>query len=138
MSDIRASRADSRRAAAMNRQSLIPGPDHPITITPTSQIVTVRTGDTVIARTEHALTLQEASYPPVQYIPLKDVDQALLRKTESTTHCPYKGDASYYTITLRDGDLVDAVWTYEQASPAVKEIRDHVAFYTDRVDVEFG
>jgi len=122
----------------MNRQSLIPGPDHPITITPTSQVVTVRAGDTVIARTEHALTLQEASYPAVQYIPLEDVDQALLRKTESTTHCPYKGDASYYTITLKDGDLVDAVWTYEQASPAVKEIRDHVAFYTDRVDVEVG
>lgn len=122
----------------MTHHSLIPGPDHPITITPTSQVVTARVGDVVVAKTENALTLQEANYPSVQYIPLEDVDETVLRKTETTSHCPYKGEASYYTIALEDHDLVDAVWTYEHASPAVAEIRGHVAFYTDRVDVAVG
>ena len=74
----------------------------------------------------------------MQYIPLVDVDRSVLRKTDTTSHCPYKGEAGYYTIALPEGDLVDAVWTYEQPSPAVKEIAGHVAFYANRVDVSVG
>ena len=75
------------------KEQLIPGPDHPITITPTEGHVVARVGDQVIAETDRALTLQEASYPPVQYVPLADVDQSLLQATDHETYCPYKGDA---------------------------------------------
>jgi uncharacterized protein (DUF427 family) len=116
----------------------IPGPEHPITITPTERPVVVRVGDRVIAESSNAVTLAEANYPPVQYVPLADVDPAVLRRTPTQTYCPYKGDASYYSIALPDGDLVDAIWTYEQPYPSVSEIADRVAFYPDRVDVSIG
>jgi uncharacterized protein (DUF427 family) len=113
---------------------LVPGPDHPISITPTTARVTVSLGGRVIADTQHALTLREASYPPVQYIPLADVDPEVLAPSDHTSHCPYKGDASYYG--LRSGGQVDspAVWVYPTPHDAVAQIRDHVAFYPDRVD----
>jgi uncharacterized protein (DUF427 family) len=88
----------------------------------------------VVADTTNALTLQEASYPGVQYIPRADVDQSLLSKTTNSTHCPYKGDASYYSIKVGDKIAENAVWTYEQAFPAVSGIEGYLAFYPNRVD----
>ncbi len=112
-----------------------PGPDHPITIEPNPARVTVRVGERVVADTTAALNLSEAGYPAVAYIPLADVDQAVLRATETSTYCPYKGDASYYSIELPDGELADAIWTYPQPHQAVAEIAGHVAFYPDKVRI---
>lgn len=112
----------------------IPGPDHPITVTPNSRRVVVTLGGKVIADTRDAMTLREASYPPVQYIPRQDVDMALLARTDHATYCPYKGEASYFSIPLGGERSVNAIWTYESAYPAVAEIQDHLAFYPDRVD----
>ena len=88
----------------------------------------------VIADTRDALTLREASYPPVQYIPRKDVDMALLQRTDHGTYCPYKGDCAYYSIPVGAERSVNAVWTYEAPFDAVAQIKDHLAFYPDRVD----
>ena len=112
----------------------IPGPDHPITIERNPARITVVVGGRVVADTRDALTLREASYPPVQYIPRKDVDMSLLEKTQHSTYCPYKGDAPYYSIPNGGTKSVNAVWTYESAFPAVSAINDYVAFYPDRVD----
>jgi uncharacterized protein (DUF427 family) len=112
-----------------------PGPDHPITITPSREHVVVRAGGKVIADSRDALSLQEAHYPAVLYIPRKDVDMALLERTTHSTYCPYKGDCSYYSIPAGGERAVNAVWTYESPYAAVAEIKDHLAFYPDRVDV---
>jgi uncharacterized protein (DUF427 family) len=114
----------------------IPGADHPITVGKNPDRVVVKLGDQVIADTRDALSLQEASYPAVQYIPRKDVDFALLERTEHATYCPYKGDASYYSVLPAGADGVNAVWTYEQPYDAVADIREHVAFYPDKVSIE--
>lgn len=113
----------------------IPGPDHPITITANPSRIVVRAGGKVIADTTSALSLQESDYPPVQYVPLTDVDESVLRRTDTSTYCPYKGDASYYTVATPDGEVVDAIWFYEKPFDAVAPIAGHVAFYTDRVAV---
>lgn len=113
---------------------LQPGPKHPITITPNHNRVVVTVAGRVVADTRNALTLQEASYPPVQYVPLSDVDRALLERTDTETYCPFKGDASYYSIPIGGGTSVDAVWEYREPYAAVAQIRGHVAFYPDRVD----
>jgi uncharacterized protein (DUF427 family) len=112
----------------------VPGPDHPITIERNPARITVSVGGRVVADTRDALTLREASYPPVQYIPRKDVDMSLLEKTQHSTYCPYKGDASYYSIPHAGTKSVNAIWTYEAAFPAVSAINEYVAFYPDRVD----
>jgi uncharacterized protein (DUF427 family) len=117
------------------RSRLEPGPDHPITIAPTGRHVVVRTGDRVIAETDRALSLDEASYGPVQYVPLDDVDAAILRRTDHQTYCPYKGDASYYSVTTPDGELENVIWAYEEPYDAVSEIAGHVAFYANRVEL---
>jgi uncharacterized protein (DUF427 family) len=116
------------------RQAKIPGPDHPITLTPNPARVLVRVAGALIADTREALTLREASYPPVQYIPRKDVDMNLLERTDFTTYCPYKGDCSYYTIPSGGDKSRNAVWTYETPYSAVAQIKDYVAFYPSRVD----
>ena len=113
----------------------LPGPDHPITITPNPNRVRVRLGGQVVAETRRALTLREASYPPVQYIPREDAAMALLRPTERRTHCPYKGDASYFSIETPEGRRSEnAVWSYPTPYPAMAAIAGHLAFYPDRVD----
>jgi uncharacterized protein (DUF427 family) len=112
----------------------VPGPDHPITLAPNPARVVVTVAGQVIADTRAAVTLQEASYPPVQYIPREDVDMSKLTRTDHATYCPYKGDASYYSIPAGGERTVNAVWTYEDPYPAVIQIKDHVAFYPDRVD----
>ena len=119
------------------REPKIPGPEHPITIEPTGTRVVARVGTLIVADTTRALTLREASYPPVQYIPLEDVDQTLLTASATQTYCPYKGDASYYSITA-DGGRPDAVWSYREPYDAVAGIAGHVAFYTDQVDIVVG
>ncbi|MEU8378403.1 DUF427 domain-containing protein [Streptosporangium sp. NPDC048865] len=113
---------------------LEPSPSHPITITANPARVVVSVGGRVVADSRRALTLREAAYPPVQYIPIDDVDRSLLERTDTATYCPFKGDASYYTVTVDGKPSVDAVWFYESPHPAVAEIKDHVAFYPDRVD----
>jgi uncharacterized protein (DUF427 family) len=112
-----------------------PGPAHPITIEPSTEHVVVRSGDAVIADTRAALVLREATIPPVYYVPLSDVDQALLRPSNHETYCPFKGDASYYTVAAGDRELQDAIWYYADPYPAVAQIKDHVAFYTTKVDL---
>jgi uncharacterized protein (DUF427 family) len=119
----------------MDRPHKIPGPDHPITVEPGSSRVTVRAGEQVVADSSAALVLREANYPPVYYIPLADVDQDVLRPSATQTYCPYKGEASYYSIAGPDGEITDAIWTYRTPYPAVAEIADHVAFYPDRVAI---
>ncbi|XVU20810.1 DUF427 domain-containing protein [Actinoplanes sp. CA-054009] len=113
---------------------LEPGPDHPITITPNPAHIVVTVAGQVVADTRSALTLQESTYPPVAYIPLGDVDQSLLEDSATESYCPYKGDASYYSIPAGGEKSVDAIWVYRDPRPAVAEIKDHVAFYPDRVD----
>ena len=110
------------------------GPDHPISIEPNRSRVVVKAGGKIIADTSDALTLREASYPPVQYIPRRDVDMAALTRSEHTTYCPYKGDASYYSIAAGGDRSRNAVWTYESPFEAMAQIKDYVAFYPDRVD----
>jgi uncharacterized protein (DUF427 family) len=116
------------------RSIKIPGPDHPITIEKNPSRVVVTVDGKVIADTQDALTLREASYPPVQYVPRRDVDMATLTRSDHTTYCPYKGDASYYSIPAGGGRSLNAVWTYETPFEAMAQIKDYVAFYPDRVD----
>ena len=114
----------------------LPGPDHPITITKNPRRVRVTAGDIVIAETSRALTLKEAKYPAVQYLPREDSNMALLERTDRTTHCPYKGDASYYSVKSDGKTLDNAIWTYEMPFPAMAEISGHLAFYPDKVKIE--
>jgi uncharacterized protein (DUF427 family) len=117
-----------------DRQIRFPGPDHPITIERNPVRVVVSVAGRVIADTRDALTLRESTYPPVQYIPVKDVDMSLLEPTDHSTYCPYKGDCAYYSIPIGGEKSVNAVWTYEVPFAAVAEIKEHFAFYSDRVD----
>lgn len=111
----------------------IPGPDHPITIERNPRRVVVTLGGKVIADTTDALTLREARYPPVHYIPRKDVS-ATLERSNHMTYCPYKGDASYFSIPAGGERSRNAIWSYEAPYDAVAEIREYLAFYPDRVD----
>jgi uncharacterized protein (DUF427 family) len=112
----------------------VPGPDHPISIERNAKRVVVSVAGEVIAESNDALTLHEASYPPVFYIPRKDVDMAKLERTAHASYCPYKGDAAYFSVPSGGERSVNAVWTYESPYSAVEQIKDHVAFYTDRID----
>jgi uncharacterized protein (DUF427 family) len=108
---------------------------HPITVEPTGRHVTVRVNGEVVAETDDALTLQESTYPAVQYVPLADVAAAALSPSDTTTYCPYKGDAKYYHVTVAGNTVDDLIWTYEAPYPAVADIAGHVAFYPDKADV---
>jgi uncharacterized protein (DUF427 family) len=110
----------------------VPTPDHPITVKPNPSRVVVSIGGQVIADTRAALTLREASYPAVLYIPRQDVDMSLLERTDHATYCPYKGDCSYYSIPQGGERSANAVWSYESPYPAVAGIKDHLAFYSNR------
>ena len=113
----------------------VPSAAHPITITPNPARVVVSVGGRVIAATSAALTLREADYPPVQYIPRRDVDLTPLERTTHATYCPYKGECAYYSIPLGGERTVNAVWTYEAPYPAVAAIAAYLAFYPDPVEV---
>src|SRR5580704_16087376 len=97
----------------------IPGPDHPISVERNASRVVVSVAGRIVADTRDALTLREASYPPVQYIPRKDVDMTLLARMDHATYCPYKGDCAYYSIPLGGVRSANAVWTYESPYAAV-------------------
>ena len=114
----------------------IPGPDHPITITPTSRRIRVSAAGVVIAETTRALTLKEASYPAVQYIQRDDANLSALARTDRVTHCPYKGDATYFSVVADGRTIENSVWTYETPFPAMAEIAGHLAFYPDKVTIE--
>jgi uncharacterized protein (DUF427 family) len=117
-----------------DRPIKIPGPDHPITIGANPARVVVTLAGHVIADTRNALTLREANYAPVHYIPRADVTMALLERTDHASYCPYKGDASYFGIPVGGDRSKNAVWTYETPYGSVAAIKDYVAFYPDRVD----
>ena len=119
-----------------HREVLEPSAGHPITIEPTKGRVQVRINGELVADTAAALVLQEATLPAVQYIPLADVVQDRLTRTDTATYCPFKGDASYYSVTTSAGDTVeDVIWTYEQPYPAVEAIAGHVAFYPNKAKI---
>ena len=120
----------------MNKPVRIPGPDHPITIAKNDRRVTVSAAGRTISETQAALVLREANYPPVQYIPRADTDMMLLHRSDHTTYCPYKGEASYFSIPSLGEAGKNAVWTYEAPYDAVSAIKDRLAFYPDRVTVE--
>jgi uncharacterized protein (DUF427 family) len=113
-----------------------PGPSHPITIEPNPARIRVSVAGRVVADTRDALTLREASYAPVHYIPLADVERSLLTPTDHATYCPFKGDASYYSVPTAGEQGVNVVWEYKAPYPAVAEIAGHVAFYRDRVELD--
>jgi uncharacterized protein (DUF427 family) len=114
----------------------LPGPDHPITISANPHRLRITAGGVVIAETAEALTLKEASYPAVNYVPRKDANMELLRRSERVTHCPYKGDANYFSIVADGKTVADAIWTYETPFPAMAQISGHLAFYPDKVKIE--
>jgi len=119
-----------------DRIVLEPTAEHPITIEPIKGRVQVRVNGEVVADTSAALQLQEATLPAVQYIPLADVVQERLTRTGTSTYCPFKGEASYYSVTTSAGDTVDdVIWTYENPYPAVAAIAGHVAFYPDKAEI---
>jgi Uncharacterized protein conserved in bacteria len=119
-----------------DRLILEPTAEHPITIEPTAARVVVKIGGHVVAYTSHALTLDEGGHDPVQYIPARDIDQTVLRPSENTTYCPYKGDAGYFSVEIADQEpLKDVAWFYDEPYPSVAKIADHVAFYADRANV---
>ena|ERR1700739_306656 len=121
------------------RPVLQPSASHPITIEATGRHVRVRVHGELVADTDAALTLQESTYAAVQYVPLSDVNRDLLRPTDTATYCPYKGDASYFSVVTSAGDTIDdVIWTYEQPYEAVAEIAGHVAFYPDKAEVIVG
>lgn len=111
-----------------------PTAEHPITVTPTGRHVTVTVNGRVVAETDGAVTLREATYPAVYYIPMADVLAAALQPSETTTYCPYKGEASYYHVA----EVQDAIWTYEQPYPAVADIAGKVAFYPDKAQISLA
>jgi uncharacterized protein (DUF427 family) len=112
----------------------IPGPDHPISISPSADRVLVKVAGKIIVDSRAALLLKEASYPVAYYLPRADADMSLLSKTEHTTYCPYKGECSYFSIVAGGERSTNAVWTYESPYQSVIQIKDYLAFYPDRVD----
>ncbi len=112
----------------------IPGPDHPITLAAYPGHIVVSVAGQIVADTRAALTLREADYPPVHYIPRGDVAWSLLEKTGHSTYCPYKGECSYYSITAGGPRSVNAIWSYEKPYKSVAAIKNYMAFYPDRVD----
>jgi uncharacterized protein (DUF427 family) len=124
----------SEQLLPARRTIKVPGPDHPITIERNPNRVVVTVAGRVVADTADALILREAGYPPVQYVPRKDVNMALLERTDHATYCPYKGDCSYFSIPLGGDHSVNAVWTYAAPYAAVARIKDHLALYPERGD----
>jgi uncharacterized protein (DUF427 family) len=118
-----------------SRRVLTPSADHPITVTTNPLRIVVKVGDTVVADTHEALTLREANYPAVQYVPRRDINMSLLARSDHTSYCPFKGDANYFNLKPLGDRGANAVWTYDAPYPAVAAIAGHVAFYPDRVTI---
>ncbi len=111
-----------------------PTPEHPISISASTEHVVVTLAGEVIAETRRSLIMQESSYPPVYYIPREDTAMDKLSRTDHLTFCPYKGDAGYFSISANGTTADNAVWTYEAPFPAVAEIKGYLAFYPSKVD----
>jgi uncharacterized protein (DUF427 family) len=109
--------------------------DH-ITIRNATGTWVVRAGGAIVAESSNALELVEGDGPPVIYFPREDIGMALLERTASGTRCPWKGQASYFTVSTAAGEIPDAAWSYEEPLEGVAAIRDHIAFYGDKVTVE--
>jgi uncharacterized protein (DUF427 family) len=116
------------------KQIKIPGPDHPITISPAEGTVRVTVAGRIVAESTRALRLEEKGYPPVYYLPRNDAEMSLLVRTTHNTYCPYKGDPTYYSIPIGGTRSENAVWTYEEPFEAVASIQGYLAFYPSRVD----
>jgi uncharacterized protein (DUF427 family) len=112
----------------------LPGPDHPIEIAPHGKRVRIVFNGHAVADTTRALVLRETTYRPVFYIPREDARMELFIRTAHATHCPYKGDASYYSIRVGQRESANAAWSYETPFPAVAAIAGRLAFYPSRVD----
>jgi uncharacterized protein (DUF427 family) len=112
----------------------LPGPDHPIDIAAHGKRVRVTFNGRTVADTTRALVMQETTHKPVFYIPREDADMSAFERTAHSTHCPYKGDASYYSITVGDKTSENAIWSYETPFPAMADIAGRLAFYASRVD----
>jgi len=121
-----------------SRPVLEPTAEHPITVNPTGKRVVVRINGEIVADTNEALQLQESTYPAVQYIPFKDVVPDVLTRTDTSTYCPFKGEAGYYSVTTGGGTVDDVIWFYEQPYPAVAAIAGHAAFYPDKAEITVG
>ena len=111
-------------------------PEHTVEISSDTCAIKVTWNGCVVADTQAARILREARYPAAYYVPIADTDAAFLSKTDHTTHCPFKGDASYYSLVADDVQDENAVWVYEEPFDQVEAIRDHVSFYPDRVTIE--
>ncbi|MBO0769782.1 MAG: DUF427 domain-containing protein, partial [Solirubrobacterales bacterium] len=122
-------------AVMSSRQILEPGPDHPISITKHAGHVRVSAAGQVLVDTDAALELREAGHPPVLYLPFDDADASQLERTEHHSYCPYKGEASYFSIPALGERGANTVWQYREPFPAMAEIKDHLAFYPDRVEI---
>ena len=109
--------------------------DH-IRITPAGGRYVIRAGGAIIGETERALELTEGGYPPVIYVPREDIAMALLERTERATTCPWKGQASYFSIGAPEGRVEHAVWSYETPREGMEAIAGHLAFYPDKVTVQ--
>jgi uncharacterized protein (DUF427 family) len=120
--------------SSRRKEIKIPGPDHPITISPVEGKVSVTVAGRIVADSTRALRLEEQGYPAVYYLPRDDADMSSLVRTTHYTYCPYKGDFTYYSIPIGGTKSECVVWTYEKPCEAVASIRDYLAFYPSRVD----
>jgi uncharacterized protein (DUF427 family) len=120
--------------SSKGKEVKIPGPDHPITISPVGGTVRVTVAGRIVAESTRALRLEEKGYPPVYYLPRNDADMSLLVRTTHYTYCPYKGDCTYFSIPIGGTTSEYAVWTYEKPYEAVADIKEYLAFYPTRVD----
>ncbi len=111
-----------------------PGHAHAITIEKNPNRITVTFNGTVLADTQSALVLKEGPLPPANYIPREDVQMAYLQRTDHSTHCPFKGDASYFSVSVNGKTAENAVWTYEAPIDSVAQIKDYVVFYPEKMD----
>ena len=123
-----------KSTAGKNKEIRIPGPDHPITISPAEGKVRVTVNGIIVAESARALRLEEKGYPPAYYLPRSDADMSLLVPSEHFTYCPYKGDCAYYSIPVGGAKSEHAVWTYEKPYEAVADIQEHLAFDRSRVE----
>jgi uncharacterized protein (DUF427 family) len=127
-------RSTMHTKSSKGKEIRIPGPDHPITISPAEGKVRVAVAGTIVADSTRALRLEEKGYPPVYYLPREDADMSLLVRTKHYTYCPYKGDCTYYSIPSGGTKSEYAVWTYEKPYEAVADIKEYLAFYPTRVE----
>jgi uncharacterized protein (DUF427 family) len=111
-------------------------PGRRITVDPFDGVVTVTFSDAIIASSDKALVLREEDYPPVFYIPFDDVYFDFLQPNDTSTHCPYKGDASYWNVTAVGESQKDVMWAYENPYDEMIRIKDHGAFYPNKVRIE--